>query len=126
MTLKATAFDPALDYKIVHQDDCTNTVNVNAAGGPCRLMTVDIDNAGGSAACYLRLVDEEAVTAGSSVPTSTFKCPGGDTVRVNLPMGKYFQNLNFWATRNSNPVDNTAPAMSGSNKLLVTLIVQPE
>tara|TARA_R100000808_G_C2155439_1_gene167928 strand:- start:21423 stop:21803 length:381 start_codon:yes stop_codon:yes gene_type:complete len=126
MTLKATAFDAALDFKIIQQDDCVNTANVNVAGGPCRLLYFEIDNQGGAAPCFLRIFDGEAVTVGSTTPEMTFKCLAEDVSKVAIPNGKHFKNLTFWATRNATPTDNTAPSMSGSNKLLVTIIVQPD
>lgn len=126
MTLKATAFDPALDYKVILQDDCTNTANVNVASGSCRLLNFEVDNSGGAAACYLKFYDGRGATTGTSIPNMTFKCLSGDVLKVSLPHGKHFDLLNFWATQNVSPTDNTAPSMSGSNKLSVTLVVEPE
>ena len=127
MTLKVTAFDPALDFKVIHQTETTNTANVNAAGGPCRLLSINVNNAGGAAACYLRLYDGEGVVVGTTFPQMSFKCAQGDTVRVSIPSGILYTNLNFWVTRNATELDNTTPLMSsGSDKVLTTFVVQPD
>lgn len=125
MTLKVTAFDPALDFKIVHQTETTNTANVNVAGGACRLLSIDVDNAGGAAACYLRLYDGDGVVVGTTFPQTSFKCAQGGVLKVSIPAGIAYMNLNFWVTRNSSELDNTTPLMSGSNKVLTTFLVQP-
>ena len=126
MTLKVTAFDPALDFKIIHQTETVNTANVNVAGGACQLLSIDVDNTGGAAACFLRLYDGDGPSVGATFPQMSFNCAAGNSLRVSIPSGIPYTNLNFWVTRNASELDNTAPAMVGSNKVLTTLLVQPE
>tara|TARA_Y100000310_G_scaffold301856_1_gene338680 strand:+ start:452 stop:835 length:384 start_codon:yes stop_codon:yes gene_type:complete len=119
MALSVSGFDSAVDYKLVYQSAASTAIpvvadtNVTTASGT--LMSINVDNTSGTAACYLKVFDGEGATPGSSSPQFVFRVPQADAQRYEIPGGISFTNLNFWVTRNASPVDTTPPAVSGGD-----------
>lgn len=125
MTLKASSFDRALDYKVIYQDDVKAAVNVNAAAGPCTLHSVIIDNNGGSAACYAKIADGYTASIGASTPQLVLRCAKQQGQVYVFPDGVDFPaGINFWVTSNADPQGTAAPSLvSNANTIKITLTV---
>lgn len=125
MTLKASSFDRALDYKVIYQDDVKATINVNVADGPCTLHSVAIDNVGGSAACYVKIADGYTASIGASTPQLVLRCTKGEGQIYSFPDGvEFYYSLSFWVTANADPQDSNNPALiSAASTLKITLLV---
>jgi hypothetical protein len=119
MALSVSGFDAAVDYKIVYQSAASTAnpvvadTNVTTTSGT--LMSVYVDNASGTAVCYLKVFDGTDATPGTSIPQFVFRIPQADAQRYEIPEGISFTNLNFWVTRNASPTDTTPPSVSGGD-----------
>ena len=118
MSLSATGFDDALDYKIIHETASTNSLNTNVATTEGTLFSVKLVN-GSSSAAYVKIFDDESPTFGTTVPILVFPVAGSGTIFYEVPGGLEFTTLSFASTLNQNPLDTTAP--SGST-VAVTLV----
>lgn len=125
MTLKASSFDRALDYKVISQDDVKATINVNAADGPCVLHSIVIDNVGGGAACYAKISDGYTASIGASSPQLVLECATGVRQFYSFPDGvEFYKSLNFWVTSNADPQGTAAPNLaSNANTIKINLLV---
>lgn len=125
MTLNASSFDRALDYKVIYQDDVKATINVNTADGPCTLHSIVIDNNGGSADCYAKISDGYTASIGASTPHLVLRCPPRSGQVYVFPDGiEFYESLNFWVTSNADPQGNAAPSLSSNaNTIKINLLV---
>ena len=125
MTLKASSFDRALDYKVIYQDDVKAAINVNAANGPCTLHSVVIDNVGGSAACYAKIADGYTASLGTSTLQLVLRCAAGVRQFYVFPDGvEFYESLNFWVTSTADPQGSAAPSLSSpANTIKINLLV---
>jgi hypothetical protein len=119
MTLRGTRFHgTAVSYRVIQQDDANATLNQNVADVGGTLKSVIVET-GVKSDAYVKIFDGSAPVVGTSTPQLIFKCPKGMTQTFELPDGFSFSYLNFWATKNANPLDTTNP----ESKTTVTLLV---
>jgi hypothetical protein len=118
MSLSATGFDDALDYKVIHETASTNTLNTNVATTEGKLFSVKLVN-GSSSAAYLKIFDANKPVIGTTNPIIILPVAGSGTIFYDIPGGIEFTTLSFASTLNPNPLDTTAP--SGST-VAVTLV----
>jgi len=105
MSLSATGFDDALDYKIIHETEG-------------KLFSVKLVN-GSSSAAYLKVFNSESPTLGSTLPILVLPVAGSGTIYYTIPNGVDFETLSFACTLNQNPTDTTAPS---GNTVAVTFV----
>lgn len=118
MSLSATNFDDALDYKIIHETASTNSLNSNVALAPGKLYSVKSIN-GSSSAAYVKIFDNRSPTLGSTLPVLVFAIGGSATTVYQIPGGLDFTTLSFASTLNQNPLDTVAPS---GGTVAVTLV----
>lgn len=119
MTLSATGFHDAVDYKIVVDTDQTAvTVQKNVTTAPGRLFSVIVDCTQTVVDHYVKIYDGTSPTAGSTVPDMTLKGTAQKVITYQIPYGLAFGELNFWIARLKAQSDTTAPAA----KVTVTLV----
>ncbi len=117
MAFKATGFQDATDYKIVHESGATNEDYKNVTTAPGTLYSIKAVNSHGTAG-YLKFFDAADATGGATLPFLVFRVNGSQTEVYEIPGGLSFTNLSFTATLNQNPLDNTAPAGTIDVKLV--------
>jgi len=72
------------------QTSATSTADVLKAGAG-KIYKVEIDNSANGGAVYLKLFDTTGdVTAGSTAPDFSFKCPGSSVKVFSCPQGHAF------------------------------------
>ncbi len=122
MTLSATGFHDAVDYKIVVDKDQTAVaVQENVTTAPGRLFSVIVDCTQTVVDHYVKLYDGTSPVAGNTIPDMTLKGTAGLSVTYQIPYGIAFNKLNFWISRLKAQNDTTAPAA----KVTVTLVCNP-
>ncbi len=120
MTLKATSFHDAVDYKIVlDQDQTAVVVRQNIGTAPGRLFSVIVDCTQTVVDHYVKIYDGTSPNAGSTIPDFTLKGTAQKSVTYQIPYGLAFEKLNFWIARLKAQTDTTAPAA----KVTVTLVI---
>ena len=120
MTLKATSFHDAVDYKIVlDQDQTAVVVRQNIGTAPGRLFSVIVDCTQTVVDHYVKIYDGTGPNAGSTIPDFTLKGTAQKSVTYQIPYGLAFEKLNFWIARLKAQTDTTAPAA----KVTVTLVI---
>ena len=118
MSLYATNFDDALDYKIIHETASTNSLSSNVSTAPGKLFTVKMIN-GSSSIAYVKIFDDEAPALGTTLPILVLPVAGSATIVYEITGGLDFTTVSFASTLNQSPTDTTAP--SGST-VAVTLV----
>tara|TARA_R110000824_G_scaffold1819_5_gene9042 strand:- start:2387 stop:2749 length:363 start_codon:yes stop_codon:yes gene_type:complete len=118
MSLSATGFDDALDYKIIHETASTSSLNTNVTTTEGKLFSIKLVNASSSAA-YVKFFDTEAPALGSSLPFLVLPVVGSGTIFYQITGGLEFSTLSFASTLNQSPTDTTAPS---GNTVAVTLV----
>lgn len=118
MSLSATGFDDALDYKIIHETASTNSMNSNVTTTEGTLYSVRLVN-GSSSAAYAKIYDSIPATLGQTLPILVLPVAGSATAFYEIPGGIEFTSLSFACTLNQNPTDATAPS---GNTVAVTLV----
>jgi hypothetical protein len=118
MSLSATGFDDALDYKVIHETASTNSLNSNVTTTEGKLFSVRLVN-GSSSVAYAKIFGSAGATLGSTTPVLVLPVAGSATTFYEIPNGLEFTSLSFACTLNQNPLDSTAPS---GNTVAVTLV----
>ncbi len=121
MAITSTKFDRAVSYKVLHDANMTNAAQNNVTDGPGKLHSVKISNSN-NAAVYVKLFNIYAASVGSTAPDWVFSCPASSTYTYEIPGGVSYDALTVCATENGTPADNTAPSVSGNEKIAVTIV----
>ena len=115
MALSVTSWPQAVEYRAVHQDNLTNSLNSNVTGAPCTITSIIFDNTGGSAITYLKIVNGYSATIGTTQAHLKFRdLPKG----ISLDVG-----LTFWGTLNATNTDNSSPTLNTNQTIKVTFVV---
>jgi hypothetical protein len=109
MSLSATGFDDALDYKVIHETASTNSLNSNVTTSEGRLFSVKLVN-GSSSAAYAKFFDANPAALGNSLPILVLRVVGSGTTFYQITGGLEFTTLSFACTLNQSPTDTTAPS----------------
>ena len=118
MSITATGFDDALDYKIIHETASTNSLNSNVTGAPGKLFSCKAVN-GSSSASYVKIFDAAVPALGTTYPILVLIVAGSATTFYEIPGGLDFTTLSFASTRYKDPQDTTAP---NGGTVAVTLV----
>tara|TARA_R110002012_G_scaffold260510_2_gene442211 strand:- start:254 stop:625 length:372 start_codon:yes stop_codon:yes gene_type:complete len=122
MALTSTKFANAVSSKVLNDANMTNTSQLNVVDGAGSLYSCKIVNSN-NAAVFIKLVFGYVFTVGSTAPDLVLSCPASSTYEYEIPGGVPFTALSICATENATPSDNTAPSVSGNEKIDVTLVV---
>ena len=125
MTLFATEFDRSFKHRVIHSDDCTTTINVTVAGGPCGLKSLIIDNVEGSAINWVRCANGMSSSLGGNEVRVSVPCPKVSKRTFTFPEGIPFESgLSFWCSGSGTLNSSTAPNTTiQTGKIKVTLVL---
>ena len=123
MALKVTSWPEGFDYRVVYEDNATNTASKHVTGTSGKLHSVTINNSQGTDSCFLKIADSTSATPGTTEPDWLIRCGSANTETYSIPWGISFSNgISFWLTRNEVTSDTTVPALSTNGTVKVTIL----
>ena len=120
MTLSVHGFaNTASAYKIVQKTGAGTTLVENSTGTSGKIYCITLTNTDQSNGAYVKFFLRAATdtpTVGTTEPDLHLRVQKGDTRRYDFPSGLDFNRLSFYASRNSQTSDTTAP---GTTKVVI-------
>jgi len=108
---------------LIFQPDANSNVSTGITGNASgELFVCKIDNTANSGAVYVKLVDANAASPGTTNPDWIFHAAGGATVSYAIPLGApYSTGLSLWAVTGAESTGGNS-AVDPTNDVIVRIV----